>query len=246
MTTGFGFPFQVTPTGTIRPSGDEDAELRGKIVQVLFTAPGERVNQPKFGCGLLNLVFDPNNTILAAAVEFTVGQALTRWLGEEIVVAGCRRRRPTTRRSPSRWPTYAAATAPARPSASSSGEAQRWLRSVRVDGTARHRLHGPRLREPVLRAMREQVPRKLPEWKDFANEADFGNVLLELFAHIGDILSYYQDRVANESFLGTAVTRRSVIEHLTADRLPDAHRRAGRHHADHHDSAPARRFRSRR
>ena len=39
MTTGFGFPFQVTPTGTIRPSGDEDAELRGKIVQVLFTAP---------------------------------------------------------------------------------------------------------------------------------------------------------------------------------------------------------------
>ena len=87
MTTGFGFPFQVTPTGTIRPSGDEDAELRGKIVQVLFTAPGERVNQPKFGCGLLNLVFDPNNTILAAAVEFTAGQALSRWLGQEIVVA---------------------------------------------------------------------------------------------------------------------------------------------------------------
>lgn len=87
MTTGFGFPFQVTPTGTIRPSGDEDAELRGKIVQVLFTAPGERVNQPKFGCGLLNLVFDPNNKILAAAVEFTAGQALSRWLGQEIVVA---------------------------------------------------------------------------------------------------------------------------------------------------------------
>ncbi|MFN2497151.1 MAG: baseplate J/gp47 family protein, partial [Pseudonocardiaceae bacterium] len=43
---------------------------------------------------------------------------------------------------------------------------------------------------------------------------DFGNVLLELFAHLGDILSYYQDRVANESFLGTARTRRSVIEHL--------------------------------
>ena len=39
-------------------------------------------------------------------------------------------------------------------------------------------------------------------------------MLLELFAHIGDILSYYQDRVANESFLGTARTRRSVIEHL--------------------------------
>ena len=68
--------------------------------------------------------------------------------------------------------------------------------------------------ESLLQAMRDQIPAKLPEWQDFANEADFGNVLLELFAHIGDILSYYQDRVANESFLGTARTRRSVIEHL--------------------------------
>src|SRR4051812_26003974 len=68
--------------------------------------------------------------------------------------------------------------------------------------------------ESLLGAMRALVPRRLPEWQDFANEADFGNVLLELFAHLGDILSYYQDRVANESFLGTARTRRSVIEHL--------------------------------
>lgn len=68
--------------------------------------------------------------------------------------------------------------------------------------------------ESLLKAMHDVVPSKLPEWKDFANEADFGNVLLELFAHMGDILSYYQDRIANESFLGTARTRRSVIEHL--------------------------------
>ncbi len=68
--------------------------------------------------------------------------------------------------------------------------------------------------ESLLRAMRELIPNKLPEWEDFTNEADFGNVLLELFAHIGDILSYYQDRVANESFLGTARTRHSVIQHL--------------------------------
>ncbi len=68
--------------------------------------------------------------------------------------------------------------------------------------------------ESLLAAMYAQIPSKLPQWNDFANEADFGNVLLELFAHLGDILSYYQDRVANESFLGTARTRRSVIEHL--------------------------------
>src|SRR6266478_1196895 len=68
--------------------------------------------------------------------------------------------------------------------------------------------------ESLLKAMYDLIPTKLPQWTDFANEADFGNVLLELFAHIGDILSYYQDRVANESFLGTARTRHSVIEHL--------------------------------
>ena len=68
--------------------------------------------------------------------------------------------------------------------------------------------------DSLLRSMRDLVPDKLPEWKDFESEADFGNVLLELFAHMGDILSYYQDRIANESFLGTAQTRRSIIHHL--------------------------------
>jgi hypothetical protein len=58
------------------------------------------------------------------------------------------------------------------------------------------------------------LPSKLPEWQDFTNEADFGNVMLQLFAQMGDIISYYQDRVANESFLATARTRRSAIEHL--------------------------------
>ncbi len=68
--------------------------------------------------------------------------------------------------------------------------------------------------DSLLRSMRALIPAKLPEWKEFESEADFGNVLLQLFAHIGDILSYYQDRVANESFLGTAQTRHSIIHHL--------------------------------
>lgn len=68
--------------------------------------------------------------------------------------------------------------------------------------------------DSLLRAMRDLIPYKVPEWTEYESEADFGNALLQLFAHMGDILSYYQDRVANESFLGTARTRRSVIEHL--------------------------------
>jgi hypothetical protein len=66
----------------------------------------------------------------------------------------------------------------------------------------------------LLQAMREAIPARLPQWTDFGNEADAGTVLLELFAHVGDVVSYYTDRVANEAFLGTARTRRSVIDHL--------------------------------
>jgi phage baseplate assembly protein W len=86
MAGGFGFPFAVSPAGSIAPGPDEDADLRGAIVQVLFTSPGERVNQPEFGCGLLDLVFDPADTVLVSALEFTVGQALTQWLGDRLVV----------------------------------------------------------------------------------------------------------------------------------------------------------------
>jgi len=68
--------------------------------------------------------------------------------------------------------------------------------------------------DSILQSMRTLIPDKLPEWTDFQSPADFGNVLLQLFAHMGDILSYYQDRVANESFLGTAQQRSSVIQHL--------------------------------
>src|SRR5207245_366223 len=31
------------------------------------------------------------------------------------------------------------------------------------------------------------------------------------FAYVGDVLAYYQDRIASESFLDTAVERRSVL-----------------------------------
>src|SRR5882724_8621369 len=128
--------------------------------------------------------------------------------------------RPATRCSPSRWRTCGARTFPGKRSGSNSSEPLRRRQGRRVMAEIRQVNGQPvidymaRDYESLLQAMREQIPRKLPEWTDFANEADFGNVLLELFAHIGDILSYYQDRVANESFLGTARTRRGVIEHL--------------------------------
>ena len=88
MGTGFPFPLRAGDGGGFIPTDSPDESLRAKIIQVLFTAPGERVNRPDFGCGLFNLVFEPNDTILASALEFSIGQALTRWLKDELLVNG--------------------------------------------------------------------------------------------------------------------------------------------------------------
>jgi uncharacterized phage protein gp47/JayE len=67
--------------------------------------------------------------------------------------------------------------------------------------------------ESLLESMLDLAAVRLPEWTD-RSESDMGRVLLELFAYAGDVILYYQDRVANEAFLETAVERRSVIDLL--------------------------------
>ena len=49
-----------------------------------------------------------------------------------------------------------------------------------------------------------------PEWTDH-DVANFGNVLVELFAFVGDVLGYYLDTQAREAFLATALRRENVI-----------------------------------
>ena len=65
---------------------DDDGHIRDMIEQVLFTMPGERVNRPSFGSGLLQLVFAPNSDALAAATQLSVQASLQQWLGDLILV----------------------------------------------------------------------------------------------------------------------------------------------------------------
>jgi phage baseplate assembly protein W len=67
-------------------AADEQAHIRDLIEQVLFTAPGERVNRPTFGSGLMQLVFAPNGDELAATTQFLVQGSLQQWLGDLIEV----------------------------------------------------------------------------------------------------------------------------------------------------------------
>lgn len=79
------FPYGVDARGRTASTSD-DEHVRDLIEQVLFTAPGERVNRPTFGSGLLQLVFAPNSDALAAATQLAVQAALQEWLADRIAV----------------------------------------------------------------------------------------------------------------------------------------------------------------
>jgi phage baseplate assembly protein W len=79
------YPFHLDRRGRTADA-DEDAHIRDLIEQVLFTVPGERVNRPDFGSGLMQLVFAPSSDEVATATQFLVQGALQQWLGDLIQV----------------------------------------------------------------------------------------------------------------------------------------------------------------
>lgn len=62
------------------------------------------------------------------------------------------------------------------------------------------------LRERLIALLRSVFP----EWDDFS-VAGFGNILLEMYAFVGDVITYYLDAQARESRLATATQRKNVI-----------------------------------
>jgi phage baseplate assembly protein W len=85
MAAQVDYPFRFDGRGRTADTSDEE-HIRDLIEQVLFTSPGERVNQPTFGSGVLQLVFAPNSDALAAATQMTVQGALQQWLAELVLV----------------------------------------------------------------------------------------------------------------------------------------------------------------
>lgn len=79
------YPFR-TDTRSRTASTDQATHIRDLIEQVLFTAQGERVNRPRFGSGLLQLVFERNSNELATATQFLAQASLQQWLGDLIQV----------------------------------------------------------------------------------------------------------------------------------------------------------------
>ena len=77
------FPFHFDGRGRTASTTDID-HLRDMVEQLLFTAPGERVNRPDFGTGVGQLVFAPNSEQLAAALQMMIQGSMQRWLGDVV------------------------------------------------------------------------------------------------------------------------------------------------------------------
>jgi phage baseplate assembly protein W len=79
------FPFQFDGRKRTQEASMQDYVTQ-LVEQVLFTSPGERVNMPDFGSGLLQLAFAPNSVQMAAATQFSVQAALQKWLSGYVTV----------------------------------------------------------------------------------------------------------------------------------------------------------------
>ena len=75
---GWSFPVKPGPGGRLSFAGGEE-KIRQSIWLILSTAPGERQMRPDFGCGIHDLVFEPNTAALRGLVQTRVRESLTRW-----------------------------------------------------------------------------------------------------------------------------------------------------------------------
>lgn len=80
------FPFRIGSDGRSAAPATLDEHVRGELLQLLLTAPGERPFLPSFGAGLKRLVFEKNDPVSAALAKATVTQALSRWLSSRISI----------------------------------------------------------------------------------------------------------------------------------------------------------------
>lgn len=81
------YPLQIDTRGRTAQA-DFVSHIEDLIEQVLFTSPGERVNRPEFGSGLMQLVFAPSSNELATATQFVTQGALQQWMGDLIDIEG--------------------------------------------------------------------------------------------------------------------------------------------------------------
>jgi phage baseplate assembly protein W len=75
---GWKFPIRVNARGGLSFSAHEQ-DIEEAVWLILSTAKGERVMEPRFGCGIHELVFAPNNPGTRGAIIHEVQKALAEF-----------------------------------------------------------------------------------------------------------------------------------------------------------------------
>ncbi|MEL6475699.1 MAG: GPW/gp25 family protein [Pseudomonadota bacterium] len=78
------FPFRIGADGRPETPADLPEHVKGEVVQLLLTNPGERDMQPTFGGGLRRLIFEANDDVTAGLARARLTRALSFWLGERL------------------------------------------------------------------------------------------------------------------------------------------------------------------
>lgn len=80
------FPFRIGSDGRSATHADDAAHVRDELLQLLLTAPGERLFLPEFGGGVRRLVFEPASETLRGVVKARITNGLSRWLGHRLTL----------------------------------------------------------------------------------------------------------------------------------------------------------------
>lgn len=75
---GLRFPVSINLNGGVSSSQLEE-NVRQSLFVILGTAPGERLNRPRFGCRIHDLMFAPNNAVTAARAEVFCEEAIYKF-----------------------------------------------------------------------------------------------------------------------------------------------------------------------
>jgi phage baseplate assembly protein W len=82
----YAFPLRVDGGSQQTAQSPYAEHVVQMIKQILLTTPGERINNPQFGCGLRTMVFAPMSPAIQVTARMQVTQALGQWLAGVIVV----------------------------------------------------------------------------------------------------------------------------------------------------------------
>ena len=76
--SGWRWPISISSQGGVALVHEED-DIREAILNILQTAPGERVMRPEYGCGIHNLIFAPINARTMGQIMRHIEEGLGRW-----------------------------------------------------------------------------------------------------------------------------------------------------------------------